>query len=214
VLCSNELHEKEKRVCAQCWSSFIRIQKDDPAFLDLKNKFIAAGVVDDCFSLFLFEEKGKLQEVLHLLKYSGFASLGFRLGEEIGRRLIEDAPFQQADILLPVPLHKLKMRERGYNQSEYICRGISSITKIPVNTSLIKRIKFTATQTKLNLEERNKNVTGAFVVSKRYEKGLEGRKVILVDDVVTTGSTINACARELRKKGVLSVFSASVAHAY
>ena len=212
VVCDSRLNENESRVCSQCWNSFTRIEINDDAYFDLKGKFSRDGIVTDCYAPFLFEKDGTLQHVLHHLKYKGYTTFGVRLGEEVGKSVVKLNVFKNADVIIPVPLHNLKRRERGYNQSDYICKGISSVIHIPTYNSLLKRTKFTESQTHLDLEQRNSNVANAFVVKEKYRATLTGKNVILVDDVVTTGSTIVSCARELRKYGVAEIFSVSVAH--
>jgi ComF family protein len=174
-------------------------------------KFKSEGVVRNFLSCYLFEKKGKMQEIVQLLKYGGIRSLGVRLGEEIGARIQENSEFLASDYLIPVPLHTLKRRERGYNQSEYLCRGISERTGIPVHTSLILRIRNTESQTHLNIEQRQENVGGAFAINPKQRMSVQGKSFIIVDDVITTGSTINACARVLRMAGAREVFVASAA---
>ncbi|MBN2279934.1 MAG: ComF family protein [Candidatus Marinimicrobia bacterium] len=111
-------------------------------------------------------------------------------------------------ILVPVPLHAIKKRERGYNQSELIAKGISEITKIPVVTNLVKRIKNTATQTKMNKKERIENMHRAFVA----QSEIVAKTVIIVDDVYTTGTTINSVAEAMKnKKGNLKIIAYTAA---
>ena len=168
-------------------------------------------MVDDVLSCFLFEKEGKLQDIVHLLKYRGIKSVGVELGKTLGGYMMQDVRFMSADFLIPVPLHRLKLRERGYNQSEFLCKGISEVTHIPIHSSLIVRKKYTQSQTQLDLEERRKNVGDAFTVHERFLSEVKGKTFILVDDVITTGSTINACARGLVAHGAASVFAAAAA---
>ena len=214
ILCEHKLQHHETRICARCWDSFPRLLNDHDAYADLREKFHSAGFVNDCLTVFLFEKEGGIQRVIHLLKYSGYTTLGFKLGEEIGKKILGESNFLDAQMLIPVPLHKLKLRERGYNQSECICRGISSVTKIPVRANILVRSRYTTTQTELDISERIDNVSGAFQVREKSRDYITWKKIILVDDVITTGSTINSCASELLKYGANNVLSASVAHAY
>jgi ComF family protein len=115
------------------------------------------------------------------------------------------------DYLVPIPLHRRKLRERGYNQAELIACGMSEVTGIPVRTDLVRREKFTQTQTMLSLEERKKNMDDAFEVVPVATRNLENKTCILVDDVITTGSTILSCARELRDAGASRIIAASSA---
>ncbi|MBI1804540.1 MAG: ComF family protein [Ignavibacteriae bacterium] len=209
--CKTLLSEDVTRVCARCWNSFTRIDSRHPTWNEIQQKFETERIVEGILSSFLFEKDGKLQEVIHHLKYSGMKSLGVRLGEELGKRIVLDERFADADFLVPVPLHKLKQRERGYNQSEYICRGISHVSGIAIADSFVIRAKYTQSQTQLNVSERRENVGEAFRVLPAAVPRIGGKTFILVDDVVTTGSTIDACAREFLASGARRVLAASVA---
>lgn len=210
-LCNGKLSEPHLKICPVCWSSFTSIDIRDPTLLELKSKFKTEGKIEDVISCYLFEKDGNLQEVIHLLKYRGMKSLGVKLGEELGKVIINNQKFSNADFIIPIPLHKLKKRERGYNQSEFICKGISSITNIPVNTEIVYRVKYTKSQTQLNFIERMENVADAFFISEKNRRLVTGKKIIIVDDVITTGSTINSCANELIKANAGTTLAASVA---
>lgn len=211
LTCTTLLENSKLRICPVCWESFTPVTASHPVWIELKSKFETGGVVQDIFSRYLFEKEGKLQEVIHLLKYQSMKSIGVRLGSELGMRLKSVQRFPTADFLVPIPLHKLKRRERGYNQSEYISKGISEEILIPVNSSLIERKKYTQSQTKLNMRERRENVVDAFSINPKYESMINGKTFILVDDVITTGATINACAAELLAHKAKSILAVSVA---
>jgi ComF family protein len=210
-ICKKHLLENDIRVCTDCWKSFTCVSPTHPTWIELKSKFDVEGAVENIFSVFLFEKEGKLQEVVHFLKYQGMKSIGVRLGKEIGEQVKSLSQFSSIDYIIPVPHHKLKRRERGYNQSEYICKGISDVTKIPINTSIIKRRKYTQSQTKLDLQERKKNVGDAFTIIPKFQPLVSGKSFILVDDVITTGSTINACARTLLSHQANRIYAVSAA---
>ena len=209
--CGNTLNSGRERICNQCWNSLTMITPDHEVWREIADKLQAGGYVGGIFSCFLFEKEGTLQHVIHLLKYQGMKSLGIRLGGEIGSRMLQTGVVGGVDLLLPVPLHKYKMRERGYNQSELLCRGIADTTGIPVDTNLLRRIKHTRSQTKLSLVERRENVRDAFQPGSSGSSVIEGKRILRVDDVITTGATINACAEVLCKGGAKSVFVASAA---
>lgn len=211
LACNKRMENKTERVCRQCWDSILRIDSLHPTWKEIKSKFDTESLIKDLASVFLFEKEGTLQQLIHLLKYQGMKSLGIRLGEELGSRLLLNQFYADADYLIPIPLHRLKYRERGYNQSEYICRGMSNINKIPLNISLVIRQKYTQTQTQLNLIERKDNVGDAFKINEKYCNLVEGKRFIIVDDVITTGSTINSCAKVLLTSGADRVLAASVA---
>ena len=212
-VCGQRLSSGTERVCGTCWSSFTALRDDDAVVLELRRRFVENGAVSDFLSCYLFEKEGKLQDVIHLLKYGGVKSMGVMLGREVGRLILRCKEFSTADCLVPVPLHKLKRRERGYNQSEMICRGVSEVTGIPTHPNMIVRFKYTTSQTQLDLEERQKNVGDAFTIPLRYISQVRDKRIILVDDVITTGSTINACATQLVKAGATAVMAASAAAA-
>jgi ComF family protein len=183
---------------------------DSPVYHEVADRFRARGSIDALSSCYLFEKDASLQTVLHLLKYSGMASLGVRLGRDIGERIRTDPLFRDATALVPVPLHRFKRRERGYNQAELLCRGITETTGIPGAASLIVRKRHTISQTHLSLEERTDNVRGAFSAA-AGAVSQKGAVIILVDDVITTGSTILECAEVLRGMGAERVLAASAA---
>jgi ComF family protein len=115
------------------------------------------------------------------------------------------------DLLVPVPLHKKRKRKRGYNQSALLCNAISRTTDIPVNEISLQRVKNTISQTKFNLVQRRKNVADAFRVVNKKE--IVNKTILLVDDVITSGSTINACAEQLKINGAKEIFAITVAKA-
>ena len=212
--CENRLTNGDSKICSTCWQSFPKVNLGDARWNEFREKFRSEGFVEDFISCFVFEKEGKLQNVIHLLKYQGVKSLGILLGREVGKLMISEEKFSSANFLIPVPLHNLKRRERGYNQSAYICKGISDITNIPFNNSILRRKKYTQSQTLLNIEERRQNVGDAFEANSKSLGEIRGKSCILVDDVITTGSTINACASVLRKHRAERVLAASVALAH
>jgi ComF family protein len=211
LTCNDLISDRSSKLCLTCRKSLTSIDHLHPTWSEIKSKFDDEGYVSDMISCFLFEKEGKFQEVIHLLKYRGIKSIGVELGRTIGVKMQAISLYSSADVLVPIPLHKLKKRERGYNQSEFLCHGISEITHIPVNAKLLLRIKYTESQTQLNLQERKENVDDAFTINKKFLTEVERKTFILVDDVITTGSTINACARVLLDHGAEKVFAVSAA---
>ncbi|GJQ19820.1 MAG: hypothetical protein HBSIN02_01750 [Bacteroidia bacterium] len=167
----------------------------------------SAGGVDGLVSVYVFEKDGPFQAMIHALKYEGFQSAGRMVGGVLGEQIIEWGI--TADAILPVPLHRAKHRERGFNQAESIARGIADRTQWPVVTNALVRLRSTKTQTKLDAAERRKNVEGAFAVPGGKSEDLKNKTLIIVDDVITTGATILACAQVLRSSGASSVIAAS-----
>lgn len=207
LLCKNIIDDNAK-ICTECWDSFTEVDEKHPDYLVLKNRFVSGGVINNFTSSFLFEKKGKFQEAIHLLKYKGIKSIGLKLGLVLGEKINQNN-FGTIDIVAPVPLHKLKLRERGYNQTDFICEGISQATEYITKFDLISRTKYTQSQTALTFQQRNENVSDAFVLNDKYKDSIQNKVVLLVDDVITTGATIEAAGRVIRAGGAKTVFSAS-----
>jgi len=209
VSCDALLGDGAKHICWKCWHSLPRINRTHPLFRSTLVKLLDRATVSDLISVFVFEKNGAFQDLAHVLKYEGFQSIGLRLGRELGKSMMQNG--LQADALVPVPLHRAKQRERGFNQSELIARGAAAITGLPVRTDWLVRTRNTASQTQLSLEKRERNVRGAFVLSEKGRSEVEGKIVVIADDVITTGSTIVSCAEQLRLSGAARVIAASIA---
>lgn len=201
--CSAPLRDGEQRVCEKCWASLSVVSEHDHTFRVLSKRFSDGGVIDELVSLYYFEKRGLLQTLAHSLKYEE----GTMVGIELGRRLSARLEHSGADAVIPVPLNKRKERERGYNQSDCIGDGIAERLGIPVLKQAVCRIKYTVTQTHLNAEERRQNIAEAFSVIQ--PELVRGRCIAVVDDVITTGSTIQELAKVLRDAGAIRIIAAS-----
>ena len=211
LACNSALQENDRLVCETCWQSIETVHSEDDLYQQFLAKLTSEGLISKLYAPFYFEKEGKLQSIIHGLKYQGYTSLGVKAGRKIGELIRANNDLSKADALVPVPLHPQKKRERGYNQSEFICRGIEEVTGIPVRTDLLHRQKYTISQTQLSLEERKENVGDAFEINEMRRDDISGRSFILIDDVITTGSTINACAKALADAGARSVYAAAIA---
>ena len=136
-----------------------------------------------------------MQQLIHSLKYHDNREIGFRLGRMAGLRYQKAILSDRPDLLLPVPLHPKKRKQRGYNQSEWIARGLNTLLKLPIDTTSLRRTKETETQTHKQTYDRWLNMQDIFSVVDR--EALAGKHILLIDDVITTGSTIGACAEAL-----------------
>jgi len=194
TVCESRLQQTEKLVCDECWEQL-------PEIVSASGDESFPGV-DRLLSGWEYTET--FQQIVHEMKFFRKKSLAIRMAEEMSRLVSSDFELSQCDFLIPVPLHRIKYRERGFNQSLLLARRISAAAGIPVNSNL-KRVKMTKPQSRLGSEERRKNVQGAFVVSQPEQ--FLGKSVVLVDDVVTTGSTLCACADVLRQTGAKAVFA-------
>lgn len=173
-------------------------------------EYTADGRIRSAFALWKFERDAPVRVVLHRLKYGNCPWIGLELGEDLARSgsVLLEKPW---DVIIPVPLHKLRLLERGYNQSDWIARGIGRAMNVPVASREMARRRNTKSQTDLAREDRRTNVESAF--SLRGVCSLEGCRVILVDDTLTTGATLGAAARILVDAGVTLVQPAAVARA-
>lgn len=213
VVCGRVLQEGEEALCLRCNMNMPRtgyhLREDNP----VERMFWGRFPVVRATSYFFYRKGSDFRHVLHRLKYGGRKDVGEVMGCFMAAELTVSGFFQGVDVLVPVPLHPRKQRMRGYNQSECIARGVMVVTGIPVDASAVVRERHTETQTRKSMFERWENVSGIFAV--RHPERLAGKHVLLVDDVLTTGSTTTACADALLTvEGVrLSVLTLAVAEA-
>ena len=206
--CKIKLLPSENFICHPCLNKIPRIN-EARLKSEFEKKFYNGNIISGFTSIYLFEKDKELQHLIHSLKYNGKFLTGTFLGELLGKKIRNELLNWNIDLILPVPLHQLKKAERGYNQSFYISKGLSKELKIPLGSGIIKRKKYTQSQTKMNFIERQKNIEEAFKV-KSYKKG-KGKNILLIDDVITTGATISECGKVLLNSGVKRVYAASVA---
>lgn len=206
--CSKKLTRDERLICENCLKSILPASPER-INSECERKFKPTGYISDFFSPFIFETDSTIQNIIHSIKYSKKFYAGKLLGEKIAIAIKSKLDYWKIDLIIPVPLHHLKKAERGYNQSDFIAKGLSKSARIPVSNRIIKRVRFTESQTKLGLKERERNVAGAFKV--RNKKAIAGKNILLVDDVITTGATINECAKVLKENGAIKIFGCSAA---
>lgn len=202
LLCKTRLVEGEKHICLPCLcdlplTRFTEWNENQAAQL-----FTGTFPFISATALFYYNKGGHIQQLIHSLKYHGNKELGFDLGKmaalelnKADRNFFTPATESPIDLIIPIPLHPKRQRQRGYNQAEWIAHGISSVTKIPVNTSSVYRTKPNESQTHKQVYERQKNVQDIFILANAGT--LTGKHILLVDDVITTGSTMSACAETL-----------------
>ena len=187
---------------------------DKPSRQDLyllENKLDA----NNTFTCFVTKGNNDVNKILHHLKYKGFSNLGLFFGEYISENVLENYSDirKKYNIICPVPLHKTKLRERGYNQSDFIVRGINKTLKLDYFPELVIRSRYTKSQTKLPYPERVSNVKNAFNINPKFANMVKKKHIILVDDVVTSGSTLNEVIKVLKESGATNVFAVTIAMA-
>ncbi len=210
VHCGLELNKRENSLCISCEyklprSNYHRIP-DNP----VADKFRGRLPIKSGFSFLRFTQGNMAQTLMHELKYRQREDLGERLGKLFGSvLLIDDQP--APDLIIPLPLHESKKRKRGYNQCDSIVQGMSEVIKTPFQTDVVKRVVANPSQTRKSRFDRWENVERIFEVSK--PECVLGRHVMLVDDVVTTGSTLESCGRALLEAGAKELTIATLASA-
>jgi len=199
--CGIPLVKGEELLCLNCLADLPRtnyhLDQENPVF----QIFIGRVNITLATAFCRFDKGGRLQHILHQLKYKGNCEVGHRMGILFGYDLIQNPLYQDIDVIIPVPLHPLKERKRGYNQSVEICKGLSESMQKPLITQNLVREVHSDSQTRKGRFERWENVSGIFSV--KNATPLIGKHLLIVDDVVTTGATLEACCEPLLKiKGV------------
>lgn len=165
------------------------------------------GLLSGCESLYPYTRFSR--GVVHAIKYEANLTLGEKVGEVLAHRLKKLSYDKKIDIIIPVPLHEQRLKERGFNQSDLFASQIARVLEKPFLPQGLVRCKNTEDQTKLNASQRRENVKEAFVCAEGLS--LKDKRILVVDDVITTGATIEACARALKEAGAGAVFAASIA---
>jgi len=206
--CKKKLKLEENCICNDCLSS---IERADSSRLssEYQRKFASTGIISRFTALFVFEKDQELQQFIHSIKYNKRFLNAKYLGKLIGENLRQEIINWNINIIVPVPLHSLRKVERGFNQSKYIAIGMGKELEINVNSNLLKRTRYTETQTNLTLKEREENISNAFQA--KHKRFIEGKTFLLVDDVITTGATIKECGKTLLENGAAKVFACSAA---
>lgn len=192
--CGTDLSGKEV-VCAACCASLPVTNFHMHANNPIEKIFWGRVPLLSAFSYLYFNKHSIVRQLLHQLKYQSNPEVGYFFGRRMGQVMLQSNRYTDLDALIPLPLHDSKLKSRGYNQAETIAEGIAEILRIPILNSVVTRPSQNQTQTHKNRTERWKNTCGKFLVKKSKE--LEKKHILLIDDVVTTGATLEACASEL-----------------
>ncbi len=211
MTCWRDLKRGESFICIKCWNAFERVSPTEALVQAIERKFLVDETVEKIDSVFLFEQDPRVRTAVHLLKYNGAEKIADRFGLFIAQKIVADPKLSMCDVIIPVPLHPARKRERGYNQSELIANSVSRKLQIRHEPGFLKRIRQTQSQTMFDAEGRKRNIAGAFSIDKRFRGWVEGKRILVIDDVITTGSTIKECAGVLKYYGASEVYGASAA---
>lgn len=197
VGCKNILVEQEKHVCISCLHDLPITNFHNNDSKVISNVFYGTVVLEHATALFYYPKKGVVRQLIHHLKYKKQQGISAYLGKWLGLELKESGFYDEIDIVIPVPLHKKRMKERGYNQVEGFGKELAQNLDAIYSDTTLLRHKNSSTQTVKDRLTRWKNVQTTFQVSDFQT--LKGKHILLVDDVITTGATIKSCVKELQK---------------
>jgi ComF family protein len=210
--CSNVLVKQEKHICVSCIYNLpktnFHLDKDNP----MEQLFWGRIMVEAAAACYYFERGSRCRKILHQIKYRGNKELALYLGILYGRELYLSNCFCNTDILIPVPLHESKKKKRGFNQSEWFAMGLATSLKTEVCCDNLIRYVGSETQINKSRTERWENVENCFRV--RHPEKIENKNIVLVDDVVTTGATLESCASVLLEKPGVSLSILTMAYAW
>lgn len=209
--CGNHLLRNENLICTECLVLIPRTnyhrKEDNP----VARLFWGRCRIERAAAFSFYNKDSRIRKLIHKLKYKGIKELGFELGMIYGNTLAGSEFIRDIDLIIPVPLHPLKERVRGFNQSEIIAGGFSEATGLRIDNGILIRPSLSETQTRRSRYERWENVEGIFSVT--CPEKIAGRHILLLDDVITTGSTMESCAVELLKAEGVKVSVAALAAA-
>lgn len=209
--CGNALNEQEETICIICLlrlpKTGFHMHEENP----VSRIFWGRVNIKAATSFLFFSKMGRVQSLIHQLKYKRQKEVGLVIGKLFGKDLINSPYYSDIDYIIPVPLHPKKLRKRGYNQSLMIAKGLQESMEIEVFTGL-QRKSHSSTQTRKSRYERWENVKDIFEIIEPEK--LEGKSILLIDDVLTTGATLEACATVLSDIPDLSISIATLAYAH
>jgi ComF family protein len=208
--CGHALYRNEHMLCLSCFAGLPRTCFHRDEDNEVAQMFWGRVPVCHATSFMYFAKGSRYQQILHELKYNGQKQIGTGLGRMFGNEL-KDTVFSTADLIHPVPLHPSRLKKRGYNQSELIASGMAEILDLPIETDLISRVEDTLSQTRKSRYERWENVENIFHCEK--PDALVHKHILLVDDVITTGATLEACANSLGRVEGITISIATLAFA-
>ncbi|HMJ47712.1 MAG TPA: phosphoribosyltransferase family protein [Ferruginibacter sp.] len=207
--CGSDLIGSNNLLCSRCIADLPHTNFEKYADNMVERIFRGRLPLRAAHAEFYFSKGQLIQHLIHEIKYNNNKEMGIYLGEFVGKNLLQCSRFTNLDYIIPLPLYQEKEFRRGYNQAEIICNGLAVSMNVPVMIKNITRKRNTETQTRKHRAQRWENVSGSFNVSD--PACLAGKNLLLVDDVITTGATLEACAREMLKIPGVSISIAALA---
>ena len=197
VVCGNRLAVTEETLCSKCYLHLPRTDFANDLYENMMAKLFWGQIkLEKATALFYYEPHAETAQILYELKYKNHPEIGVVMGRMMAKELMKSGLFEDIDALVPVPLAKKREHERGYNQSLELAKGVCEVTGLPIANLVIRRTKFVGSQTKRGRWERNENVEHVFEL---VDDNISDQHLLLIDDVVTTGATVIACAKEMQK---------------
>jgi ComF family protein len=210
--CDRALVKGEDMICTLCMLEMPQTDYHKSSENPLSHRLSYRIPIKHAMALFKFSKNGRVQQLLHRLKYRNHPEIGVTLGRFYGEKITNESDIKEkVDLIIPIPLHPARRRKRGYNQSAKFAEGLSERLDLPFTDDILERRIKTETQTRKSKLSRWENISGVFGVK---EPGLlKGKKILLVDDVITTGSTLEACSQVLIDQGCEQLNIACIAEA-
>lgn len=209
--CNSGLFKGEEVICTRCHFNLPQTQFHELSGNIIEKQFWGKVQVHSATALYFFHKGEKVQQLIHRLKYHGEKEIGHLTGRILAANLRSNGRFNSIDAVIPVPLHPKKLKIRGFNQSEFFAKGIADELNIGLYKDLLVRKKHTSSQTRKSRFSRFENVSDVFMVNP--EVAIKPQHILIVDDVVTTGSTLCACAEALNQLDGVKVSVAAIAYA-
>lgn len=208
-VCYHPIRQPSHFVCHQCfskipWTQFWKFSENP-----LRSIFWGKLPVQNIDSMMHFRKDGIVRMLLHRIKYHRQPELAEELGMYWGNFLLQKQGYQKIDLIIPIPMHPHKLKKRGYNQAELIAKGLSQVFQKKLRNNILLKKDFTNTQTKMNRSERWQNLQAGFSV--HHSSQIQGKHILLVDDVLTTGATLHAAGQILLEQGAKSISMATLA---
>jgi len=213
INCSQELQQGQRLVCLACWDGIPVIEQTECPFCWVRNDKPACTCLEfketrlnSILSGWLY--RGAARDIVHEIKYGRKQKLGMDAGARLAKKIAGNMPL--VDVVMAVPSHHSRVRERGYNQAHVIAQGFCKEAGLPLRADLLRRIKWTSSQTTKDRATRAKNIKGNFMVPRKARIAIQGANILLVDDVFTTGATLSECAGVLLDSGAARVSAATL----